>query len=53
MGSANSPNGMVENHEIAVKLEASEIGSLAVVCDTLVTNGQREGVLVQRRKDGT
>jgi len=54
VGSANfSRNGMVENHELAVKLEGSEVRLLAVVCDTLIANGQREGVLLQRRKDGS
>lgn len=53
VGSANfSRNGMVANHEIAVQLEGPEVGSLAAACDKLIRNGQREGVLTQRMKDG-
>lgn len=52
LGSANfSRNGMLENHEIAVKLEGSEASSLATACDKLIENGRIEGVLIQRGKD--
>jgi phosphatidylserine/phosphatidylglycerophosphate/cardiolipin synthase-like enzyme len=52
VGSANfSRNGMVENHELAIKLTGPEARSLALVCDRLVESGQRDGVLVQRKRD--
>jgi cardiolipin synthase len=52
VGSANfSKNGMVKNHEIAVRLEGPEVSSLARACDDLINNGQREGILILRRKD--
>lgn len=50
VGSANfSRNGMIENHEIAVRLEGQPVSSLAAACDKLIVNGQREGVLILRR----
>ena len=49
VGSANfSKNGMIENHEVAVELFGMVVKSLGVVCDRLLENGQREGVLIKR-----
>lgn len=52
IGSANfSKNGMLQNHEIAVRLSGAEVKSLGVTCDQLIENGMKEGVLIQRRKN--
>lgn len=53
VGSANfSKNGMLDNHEIAIKLSGAEVKSLGITCDQLVENGLREGVLKRRLQDG-
>lgn len=52
VGSANfSKNGMLENHEIAVKLTGSEVKSLGITCDRLLENGSKEGVLIKRKRE--
>lgn len=50
IGSANfSKNGMIKNHELAVRMEGAEVKSLVAACDQMVSNGLKEGVLIQRR----
>lgn len=49
VGSANfSRNGMIENHEIAIRLSGHEVKSLAAATDKLVENGQKDGVLCKK-----
>lgn len=49
VGSANfSKNGMVENHEMALRVSGRAARSLAIACDSIVENGRREGVVTQR-----
>lgn len=54
VGSANfSKNGMVQNHEIGIRLSGKEVRALGIVCDRLIENGMKEGVLIQRKKNGS
>jgi len=51
VGSANfSRNGMIENHELAVRLAGDEVKSLGMACDKLLETGQKDGVLIRWQK---
>ncbi len=51
VGSANfSRNGMIENHEIAVRLSGPEVKSLGMACEELLKNGRSDGVVTQWKK---
>lgn len=50
VGSANfSKNGMHRNHEIGIRVHGAEARSLAIACEQLIENGQKEGVVFQRK----
>ncbi len=50
VGSANfSRNGMIENHEIGLKISGAVARSVAVASDKLIENGLKEGLLYLQR----
>lgn len=53
VGSANfSRNGMVDNHELAIQVGATQAMQLGAVVDQLVENGNSEGILSLWKHNG-